>query len=249
MDIKDNTYKELSLNWEGFHYLLKEDEKQHDYNGSLNTKTREETEKLDVNSSFLETSDSSDGVVLHYSFNQNDHLLSSSSNLSENCNQFITGLHKNKSDCNVIKSDFSSDKFLETSETASIQSEFDAVMKTLDVKSSPEVQEENNNRNDNKTYDCNSYNGRTSQESPIICKNISLPNRCLVGTLMVEPLCGTRTGKFNILAYVLQVCIFAICYLFNCQVLMSQGIKVTNLGVGDWCGCSQLIQQKSISSR
>ena len=205
-DIRDNTYKELTFKWEGFNYLLREDEKNYDNNGYLNAKRREET-LVDGNDSFLDASDSSDGVVLNYTFNQNDHSLSTSSNLSEEHYQFIKGCHKDKNDCNVIKSDFSSDKLLETSETASVQSEFDAVMKTLNV-------QENSNKSDNKSYDCNSYNDMTKQESPNLCDynctNISQPNRCLVGRLAVEPLCKTRTGKFNILAFVLQVCIFAI---------------------------------------
>ena len=202
---KDSLGNELALTWEGVNYLVEEESRQHKRDVCTD---RVERMPVHENISLPETSDSSDGVVFNYTFRKYDQPLSRSNNMSVDYYQYIEGSYEAGDEFNVMNGGFSND------ETASLQSEFDFVVSLSQVvpnwKSLSVEQERSSKQNDNRS--CNSYDEIVEQKTPGHCncyhKGITRQRLSVAGHLDIEPLCRARTGKFNILAFVLQVCTY-----------------------------------------
>ena len=209
-DIICGARKEVLLKWEGVNYLLREEEKSECCITYANKKNEEEIARY-MKSSFPETSSSSEGVFLDYSFKASSHSNSESISMPEDHSQSNEDISREKDAFHASVSDASMEEILETTETALHQSQCPAAMK---------ANQENHSLHSTSTElvkckkrsECTDSPSNTSMvmhETPVFhdihCKNIIRPNRCICGKLEIEPLCRAGTGKFNILVFVLQV--------------------------------------------
>ena len=200
----------LALKWEGSNYITDNNDKKivlpacEDAESGGEVSTRKYESSLDR---------SSDDIVLHYNFKQDYY---STSDLSGDYSGTIYQVHHGI-DVDDVKHNWTCEKYEDTLEAESLQSEFDAVMQASqqmpNLHSSSSAGEErikkrgeSQNEHQNSCIGALEIQGSTEQ-CEYIPRNIRRPSHGSARKLEIQPLCKPKVGKFNIMAFVLQVSI------------------------------------------
>lgn len=195
LEAKNAPRQNISFNWMGANYLMENNEEHHhDLGGNKGSERKMFETGCNARK---DSNEDSNGITLNQGLKQ---FVVSPTNASYSCNADShlvehNFMHEKENKATCFESTSHNEEFDSAPELASIQSEFEAVLNASQV----EVDLPLSSELHNKGYK------RSENGLSVHCSDISNLNKFEGRNLVVEPLCKPRSGKCDILAFVLQV--------------------------------------------